>query len=167
MGALALENLSKTYTNGVRAVRDVNLEVAEGELLVLVGPSGCGKTTTLRLIAGLESPTRGLVRIGGRAVNNLPPHARDVAMVFQRPALYPHRTVRDNLALGLDLRTTSFWPSGLRQWLSRKGVSAAGDGRDERVREVARLLDLLTLLDRLPGELSGGQQQRVALGRAL
>ena len=104
MAEVVLERVHKTYPNGVRAVCDLNLTVADGELIVLVGPSGCGKTTTLRLIAGLETPTSGTIRINGRVVNAEPPHRRDVAMVFQRPALYPHLNVRDNLGFGLALR---------------------------------------------------------------
>jgi multiple sugar transport system ATP-binding protein len=153
MGEVALERVGKTYPNGIRAVHDLSLAISNGELVVLVGPSGCGKTTTLRLIAGLETPTDGLVRIAGRVVNGVPPHRRDVAMAFQRPALYPHLTVRQNLAFSLTLR---------RSWFSRRPAVEA-----ERVRQVAELLDLAGVLERRPGELSGGQQQRVALGRAL
>src|SRR5580704_710833 len=101
MPEVALEGIVKTYANGVRAVDDLNLTIRAGELLVLVGPSGCGKTTTLRLMAGLETPTGGVIRMGGQVVNAWPPRRRDVAMVFQRPALYPHRTVQDNLAFSL------------------------------------------------------------------
>jgi multiple sugar transport system ATP-binding protein len=150
MAEVVLERLGKTYPNGVRAVRDLTLTINDGELVVLVGPSGCGKTTTLRLIAGLETPTSGTVRINGRVVNAEPPHRRDVAMVFQRPALYPHLNVRENLGFGLALR---------------RGVPKAE--RRERVERTARLLELSDLLDRRPNELSGGQQQRTALGRAL
>jgi multiple sugar transport system ATP-binding protein len=153
MAEVALERVGKTYPNGVRAVHDLSLAVADGELIVLVGPSGCGKTTTLRLIAGLEAPTGGVVRIAGRMVNGVQPHRRDVAMAFQRPALYPHLTVRQNLAFSLALR---------RSWFARRPAAEA-----ERIRQVAGLLDLADVLDRKPGELSGGQQQRVALGRAL
>ena len=152
MAEVVLERVSKTYPNGVRAVHDLSLTIADGELVVLVGPSGCGKTTTLRLIAGLETPTAGTVRIGGRVVNGEPPHRRDVAMVFQRPALYPHLSVRGNLGFGLALREG--W------WLMR-------GGRREQVEWAARLLQLTDVLDRRPQELSGGQQQRTALGRAL
>jgi multiple sugar transport system ATP-binding protein len=163
MAAVELHQVTKQYPNGVLAVRDLNLTVAEGELVVLVGPSGCGKTTTLRLIAGLEEPTAGTVSIAGRVVNGLPPHRRDVAMVFQRPALYPHLNVRDNLAFGLRLR---------RPFLRRR---ISGDSEvvvsekivAERVTEAARMLDLEELLNRRPDQLSGGQQQRVALGRAV
>jgi ABC-type sugar transport system ATPase subunit len=153
MAEVALEQVAKTYPNGVRAVHDLHLVVGDGELVVLVGPSGCGKTTTLRVIAGLEAPTSGQVRIGGRVVTAEPPHRRDVAVAFQRPALYPHLSVRQNLAFGLSLR---------RRWLFRTPPV-----KDERVEEIAELLELTPLLQRRPGELSGGQQQRVALGRAL
>src|SRR6516165_1945666 len=104
MAEVALERVGKTYPNGVRALHELNLEVPDGELVVLVGPSGCGKTTALRVVAGLETPTEGRVRIGGREVTAEPPHRRDVAMAFQRPALYPHLTVRQNLSFSLDLR---------------------------------------------------------------
>ena len=153
MAEVVLEQVGKTYPNGVRAVHDLSLTIADGELIVLVGPSGCGKTTTLRLIAGLETPTAGTIRIGGCVVNGLPPHRRDVAMVFQRPALYPHLNVRGNLGFGLALRQ-GFW-----------GANRAE--RRERVQQAAQLLQLTDLLDRRPQELSGGQQQRQALGRAL
>ena len=157
MAEVVLEGVCKTYPNGVRAVNDLSLTIADGELVVLVGPSGCGKTTTLRLIAGLETPTSGTIRINGRVVNREPPHRRDVAMVFQRPALYPHLDVRKNLAFGLSLRDGG-WP-----WASR----ARRTERRERVARTAQLLELSDLLDRRPNELSGGQQQRAALGRAL
>jgi multiple sugar transport system ATP-binding protein len=149
MAEIELEQITKEYPGRVLALRDVTLRVESGEMLVLVGPSGCGKTTLLRLVAGLDEPTRGTVRIGGRMMNHVPPRRRDVGMVFQRPALYPHLTVRENLAFGLRLR----------RW--RELVPG------ERVVEVARLLSLTDLLDRRPGQLSGGQQKRVALGRAL
>ncbi len=149
MAEVALERLGKTYPGGIEAVREVGLRIEDGELIALVGPSGSGKTTLLRLIAGLETPTCGTIRIGGRLVNDAPPHRRDVAMVFQRPALYPHLSVRENLAFALGLR----------------GTDAAE--RKRRVAETASLLELETLLDRRPATLSGGQQQRVALGRAL
>ena len=110
MAEVVLEAVSKRYPNGVEAVRDLTLTVGDSELLVLVGPSGCGKTTTLRLIAGLEELTGGTIRIGGQVVNGRPPRDRDVAMVFQRPALYPHLTVRENLAFGLRLRLAGGWP---------------------------------------------------------
>ncbi len=152
MAEVVLERVGKTYPNGVRAVHDLSLTIADGELIVLVGPSGCGKTTTLRMIAGLETPTGGTVRIGGRVVNGEPPHRRDVAMVFQRPTLYPHLNVRGNLGFGLVLR---------QGWWANRAE------RRERVERAARLLQLTDLLNRRPQELSGGQQQRAALGRAL
>jgi multiple sugar transport system ATP-binding protein len=153
MAEVVLERVGKTYPNGVRALHELSLAVPDGELVVLVGPSGCGKTTALRVVAGLETPTEGRVRIGGREVTAEPPHRRDVAMAFQRPALYPHLTVRQNLSFSLDLR---------RGWFSRRPAAEA-----ERVGQVAELLGLTGVLERRPGELSGGQQQRVALGRAL
>ncbi len=152
MAEVALEHVGKTYPNGIWAVHDLTLTIADGELVVLVGPSGCGKTTTLRLIAGLETPTTGTIHIAGAVVNNVPPHRRDVAMVFQRPALYPHLNVRRNLEFGLALRQG--WWKGRRT-------------RRERVQQAARVLQVADLLDRRPQELSGGQQQRAALGRAL
>ena len=170
MAEVVLEHLTKNYPNGIQAVRDLSLCVADGELLVLVGPSGCGKTTTLRLLAGLEEPSAGRLTIGGQVVNSLPPRARDVAMVFQRPALYPHLSVRQNLAFGLHLRR------GIRGWprlLSRLFPGRRLEGRQqeqelaERVTETAQLVGLEDVLDRLPGQLSGGQQQRAALGRAI
>src|SRR5712691_11321955 len=144
MAEVVLERVHKTYPNGVRAVRDVSLTVADGELVVLVGPSGCGKTTILRLIAGLETPTSGTIRIDGRVVNGEPPHRRDVAMVFQRPALYPHLNVRQNLGFGLALR---------QGWWANRAE------RRQRVERTARLLELSDLLHRRPSELSGGQAQ--------
>jgi multiple sugar transport system ATP-binding protein len=147
MAQVVLERLGKTYPGGVEAVREVSLRVEDGERIALVGASGSGKTTILRLIAGLETPTTGVVRIGARVVNDVPPHRRDVAMVFQRPALYPHLSVRANLGFGLGLR--------------RKKDHA------EDIERVAELLELGNVLERQPATLSGGQQQRVALGRAL
>jgi multiple sugar transport system ATP-binding protein len=147
--ALALDHVRKVFPGGVVAVDDLTLEAAPGELLVLTGPSGCGKTTTLRLVAGLERPTGGGIAIGGRKADGLAPRHRDVAMVFQHGALYPHLSVRENMAFGL--------------WL--RGV-AAGE-IDRRVAAAAAALDIADLLPRRPGQLSGGQQQRVALGRAL
>ena len=149
MATISLKNLSKTYPNGVRAVRELNLEIADGELLVLVGPSGSGKSTILRLVAGLEEPTIGEIWLGDRCVNNVPPAERDVAMVFQNFALYPHMTVFKNMAFGLKMRGT------------------ANAEIDRRVRDAAAALSIAELLDRHPGELSGGQRQRVALGRAI
>jgi multiple sugar transport system ATP-binding protein len=158
MAGVTLEKVAKTYPGGVAALREVSLRVEDGERVVLVGPSGSGKTTLLRLIAGLETPTSGTLRIGDRVVNDIPPHRRDVAMVFQRPALYPHLSVRDNLAFGLFLR------QGLFRW-RRLGVSPVP--LTERIGRVAHQLGLEEMLERRPGTLSGGQQQRVALGRAL
>jgi ABC-type sugar transport system ATPase subunit len=170
MAEVVLEQVGKTYPGGVEALRDLSLSVADGELLVLMGPSGCGKTTTLRLIAGLETPTAGGVRIAGQSVERLPPNLRDVAMVFQRPALYPHLTIRDNLLFGLSMRRRLPGAARLRLWLGR-GAAAdevlPGGEAAARVEQVARLLKLEGVLGRRPAELSGGQQQRVALGRAL
>jgi len=149
MATLALENVLKIYPGNVRAVEDLTLEVADGELMVLVGPSGCGKTTTLRMIAGLERPTRGTISIDGRPVNGVAPKDRDVAMVFQGHVLYPHLTVAGNMGFGLKLRRVA--KSEIRR----------------RVSEAAEVLGISELLARRPGELSGGQQQRVALGRAI
>jgi multiple sugar transport system ATP-binding protein len=153
VASVLLENLTKCFKvprqQGVDAVSSLNLAVADKELLVLVGPSGCGKSTTLRLIAGLEEITRGSIAIDGRVVNDLPPKDRDLAMVFQHHALFPHLTARENMALGLKLRRYS------REDIAR------------RVDEAAEMLDLAGCLDRRPEALSGGQRQRVALGRAL
>jgi multiple sugar transport system ATP-binding protein len=149
MANLRLEGLGKTYSNGVRALDAVTLDVGAQELVVLVGPSGCGKTTLLRLIAGLTEATTGVVRLGGKDVTALPPGKRNIAMVFQNYALYPFKTVYENLAFGLRMR----------------GVS--GGECDRLVRETAARLQLGDLLQRYPAKLSGGQQQRVALGRAL
>jgi multiple sugar transport system ATP-binding protein len=170
MPEVMLEGLFKIYPSGVWAVSNLNLTIHDGELLVLVGPSGCGKTTTLRLLAGLEIPTRGVIRIGGQIINAWSPRQRNVAMVFQRPALYPHRTVRDNLAFSLALQQ----PGRLGRLLLRlsrprrysQALKDAGTVT-ERVEETARLLSLEGVLDRFPPQLSGGEQQRVALGRAL
>ena len=152
MARVTLEGVQKIYrdrTSAHVAVHDVTLEVGEGEFLVLVGPSGCGKTTTLRMVAGLESVSAGTIRIGDRIVNDVPARDRDIAMVFQNYALYPHMNVRDNLAFSLKLRKQS-----------RADI-------DTRVREVAGLLGIEELLQRRPKQLSGGQRQRVALGRAI
>jgi multiple sugar transport system ATP-binding protein len=143
------EHLVRQFAAGARAVDDVSLDVADGELLVLVGPSGCGKSTLLRIIAGLETPDSGTVSIGGRDVTRMSPHERNVAMVFQDYALYPHMTVRRNLEFPLRVRRD------------------AADVRTEKVARIASILGLESLLDRLPKELSGGQRQRVAMGRAL
>jgi multiple sugar transport system ATP-binding protein len=149
MAEVALESVSKVYPDGTVAVRDLSLRIPDGELMVFVGPSGCGKTTALRMVAGLEEITEGEVRIGDRVVNRLPPRERDVAMVFQTYALYPHKSIYDNLAFPLRLRK-----------LSRREV-------DNRVRRIARLLELEEQLKRRPRQLSGGQRQRVAMGRAI
>ena len=150
---VVIEHLTKVFSGpagkSIRAVNDLSLAVEDRELLVLLGPSGCGKTTTLRLVAGLEEPTAGTIAINGQVVNRVPPKDRDVAMVFQHPALYPHMTVYENLAFGLQLRR---YPKAEIQ---------------QRVREAAQLLGLTNCLDRRPMALSGGQRQRVALGRAL
>jgi multiple sugar transport system ATP-binding protein len=143
------KEVNKVFDGGVHAVKDLSLEVGDGEFLVLVGPSGCGKTTALRMVAGLEEITDGTVSIGGRVVNDLDPKQRDVAMVFQNYALYPHLNVYENIAFGLRLRKTP-----------RSVV-------EERVGWAARLLDLAAYLHRRPKELSGGQRQRVAMGRAI
>jgi multiple sugar transport system ATP-binding protein len=149
MATVSLSGVGKVYPDGTRAVRDLDLEIADGELLVLVGPSGCGKTTTLRMTAGLEEITEGEIRIGGRVVNDLDPRRRDVAMVFQNYALYPHMTVFDNLAFPL-----------LARRLPREEIRG-------RVEKAASMLALSELLRRKPRALSGGQRQRVAIGRAL
>ncbi|MEW6269514.1 MAG: sn-glycerol-3-phosphate ABC transporter ATP-binding protein UgpC [Thermodesulfobacteriota bacterium] len=149
MASVAFEHVDKTYPGGTRAIVDLDLEIADGELIVLVGPSGCGKSTLLRLVAGLERPTRGTLRIGGRVANDLTPRERNVAMVFQDYALYPHKTVRGNLEFPLRMRG-----------MARADV-------EKRVAWAAEVLDIGALLDRLPRQLSGGQQQRVAMGRAL
>jgi multiple sugar transport system ATP-binding protein len=149
MGQIVLDNVRKEFGAGVVAVDDVNLTIGEGEFMVLVGPSGCGKTTLLRSIGGLEKVTGGSIRIGERDVTNLQPADRDLAMVFQNYALYPHMTVRKNLGYGLRVRKT------------KKSEIA------RRVADVAKMLGLEQLLDRRPGQLSGGQQQRVAMGRAI
>jgi multiple sugar transport system ATP-binding protein len=149
MARVELENISKTYPGGVKAVDSVNLQIADQEFVVLVGPSGCGKTTTLRMVAGLEEITSGTIRIGSRVVNDVAPKDRDIAMVFQNYALYPHMTVFNNMAFGLKLRRV---PKA--QIL-------------ERVHAAAKTLDIMHLLDRKPKALSGGQRQRVAVGRAI
>lgn len=146
---LVLKNLTKVYGTGVHAVRDLDLEVRDGEFFTLLGPSGCGKTTTLRMIAGLERPTSGGIFIRGRDFTNVPPRDRDLAMVFQNYALYPHMSAYDNLALNLQVRR-----------VPRREI-------DARVREVAGMLGIEPVLRFKPGQLSGGQRQRVALGRAL
>ena len=149
MASITLDRVTKIYPNGQAAARDLTLEVADGELVVLVGPSGSGKSTVLRLIAGLETPTAGHIFIDGHDVTDVPPQRRDLAMVFQSYALYPHKSVRENLAFGLRVRRVA---------------AAQIDGR---VRATAAALGIEALLDRKPAQLSGGQRQRVALGRAI
>jgi multiple sugar transport system ATP-binding protein len=144
-----IDRVSKVYPNGTEAVSELSLTVGEGELMVLVGPSGCGKTTALRMVAGLESVSSGQIRVGGRVINDLPPRERDVAMVFQNYALYPHMTVADNIGFSLGLRK-----------LPKDQIRA-------QVEEAARGLGIAELLDRKPSQLSGGQRQRVAMGRAI
>jgi multiple sugar transport system ATP-binding protein len=163
MPLLVLDNICKIYPSGVKALEGLNLSVADGELLVLVGPSGCGKTTALRLIAGLEKPTSGDVRIADKVVTHTPSAERNVALVFQRPALYPHRTVRDNLGFGLALRQGDSW---WRRLFSAKCREQSKE-RHQRETAAAQRLGLESVLDSYPTQLSGGQQQRVALGRAL
>ena len=149
MAKVTLDRLRKVYPNGYVGVDEATFDIGDGELLVLVGPSGCGKSTLLRMIAGLETITSGELRIGDRVVNDMAPKDRDIAMVFQSYALYPHMTVAENLGFGLKLR------------------GAPKDEVARRVRESAQMLELESLLDRKPAALSGGQRQRVALGRAL
>jgi len=146
---VVLKDVDKVYDNGFHAVKDLSLEIEDGEFLVLVGPSGCGKTTALRMVAGLEQISDGTVEIGGRVVNQLSPKDRDIAMVFQNYALYPHLSVADNIAFGLRLRKTP------------------KDEVDRRIAWAATMLGLAPLLDRKPKQLSGGQRQRVAMGRAI
>ncbi len=149
MSEITLDHLTKVYAGGVIAVDDVSLTIGEGEFMVLVGPSGCGKSTLLRMIAGLEEVTRGSISIGGTDVTELAPRRRDIAMVFQSYALYPHMSVRKNIGYGLKVR------------------KVPKDEASRRVEEVAKLLGLETMLDRKPAQLSGGQRQRVAMGRAI
>src|SRR6187455_1074651 len=149
MAEIAYDDVAKVYPDGTRAVHDFDLEIGDGELMVLVGPSGCGKTTALRMLAGLEEISEGEIRIGDRIVNDLTPRDRDIAMVFQSYALYPHMTVADNLAFGLKLRK-----------LPKQEIK-------ERVQQAARILKIEEFLKRKPRALSGGQRQRVAMGRAI
>ena len=149
MASLSLKNVCKVYSNGFVAVKDFNLEIADKEFIIFVGPSGCGKSTTLRMIAGLEEISSGELWIDDKLVNDVEPKDRDIAMVFQNYALYPHMTVYDNMAFALKLRKTP------------------KDEIDKKVREAAKILDLEHLLDRKPKALSGGQRQRVAMGRAI
>jgi multiple sugar transport system ATP-binding protein len=149
MATVVLENINKIYDNGFHAIHDLNLDIANGEFLVLVGPSGCGKSTALRMIAGLETISNGEMRIGDKVVNDVEPKDRDIAMVFQNYALYPHMTVYDNIGFALKL------------------AKVPKEEIDNRVRRAADTLELTTYLDRKPGQLSGGQRQRVAMGRAI
>ena len=149
MAEIVLEEVSKVYGGGTPAISDLNLDVKDGEFMVLVGPSGCGKTTALRMVAGLESVSEGTIKIDNRVVNTVPPKERDIAMVFQNYALYPHMTVYDNMGFGLKLRK-----------LPKEEI-------DRRVREAAGILGLEEFLTRKPKALSGGQRQRVAMGRAI
>ena len=168
MAEVILDKAGKTYPGGVRAVEGFDLEIADGEFVVLVGPSGCGKSTTLRMVAGLEEITEGTISIGGRVVNEVHASDRDIAMVFQNYALYPHMTVERNLSFGLERRRNH--RSRVRSLFSsthRKARRAETESIADRVREAARMLGITDLLDRLPRALSGGQRQRVALGRAL
>ena len=149
MAKIVLDNVTKVFPDGTRAVRSLSLDVEDGSLIVLVGPSGCGKTTALRMVAGLEEVTEGEIRIGDRVVNEVAPKDRDIAMVFQNYALYPHMSVFENMAFGLKLRR-----------MKKPEI-------DERVEDAAKVLALFDLLKRKPGQLSGGQRQRVAMGRAI
>ena len=149
MASLSLKDVCKVYPNGYKAVQNFNMEIADKEFIIFVGPSGCGKSTTLRMIAGLEDISSGEFRIDGKLMNDVEPKDRDIAMVFQNYALYPHMTVYDNMAFGLKLR------------------KVPKDEIDKAVKEAARILDLTHLLDRKPKALSGGQRQRVAMGRAI
>ncbi len=149
MGAIKITSVGKIYPNGTRALEDVNIEINDGEFVVLVGPSGCGKTTLLRMVAGLEDITEGEIFIGDKVVNEVAPKDRDIAMVFQNYALYPHMSVYDNMAFSLKLRK-----------LSKEEI-------DNKVKEAAKTLEISELLERKPKALSGGQRQRVAMGRAI
>ena len=149
MATITLKNVDKVYENGYVGLSKLSLEIADGEFLVLVGPSGCGKSTALRMLAGLESITRGTIAIDGRVVNSVPAKDRDIAMVFQSYALYPHLTVRENIGFALKL------------------AKVAKPEMNRRIEEAANKLDLTEYLDRRPGQLSGGQRQRVAMGRAI
>ena len=149
MGAIKITDVGKIYPNGTRALGDVNIEINDGEFVVLVGPSGCGKTTLLRMVAGLEDITEGEIFIGEKVVNEVAPKDRDIAMVFQNYALYPHMSVYDNMAFSLKLRK-----------LSKEEI-------DKKVKDAARTLEISELLERKPKALSGGQRQRVAMGRAI
>jgi multiple sugar transport system ATP-binding protein len=149
MATVSMDKLNKVYENGFHAVKDLSMDIADGEFMVLVGPSGCGKTTALRMVAGLEDITSGILRIGGKEANDESPKERDIAMVFQNYALYPHMTVAENIGFALKLRHTP------------------KDQLKAKVNEAAEILGLTDWLDRKPGQLSGGQRQRVAMGRAI
>ena len=149
MGAIKINSVGKVYPNGTRALEDVNIEIKNGEFVVLVGPSGCGKTTLLRMVAGLEDITEGEISIDKKIVNEVAPKDRDIAMVFQNYALYPHMSVYDNMAFSLKLRK-----------LPKEEI-------DQKVKEAAKILEIDELLERKPKALSGGQRQRVAMGRAI
>ena len=149
MGAIKIKDVGKIYPNGTRALEDVNIEINDGEFVVLVGPSGCGKTTLLRMVAGLEDITEGEISIGEKVVNEVAPKDRDIAMVFQNYALYPHMSVYDNMAFSLKLRK-----------LPKEEIN-------KKVKDAAKTLEISELLDRKPKALSGGQRQRVAMGRAI
>ena len=149
MASISLKNICKVYPNGFEAVKDFNLVIVDKEFLIFVGPSGCGKSTTLRMVAGLEDISSGELKIDGKLVNDVEPKDRDIAMVFQNYALYPHMSVYDNMAFGLKLR------------------KRPKEEIDKKVKEAAAILGLEALLDRKPKALSGGQRQRVAMGRAI
>src|SRR5256714_377253 len=149
MASVVLKDVAKRYGNTPPVITGINLEIQEREFMVLVGPSGCGKSTLLRMVAGLEEITSGTIEIGGRVVNDVPPKDRDIAMVFQSYALYPHMTVRENMEFGLKIRKTP------------------REEMNKRVNEAAQILGIMEFLDRKPKQLSGGQRQRVALGRAI
>ena len=149
MATVTLDRINKKYENGFHAVQDLSIDIADGEFIVLVGPSGCGKSTALRMVAGLEDISSGVLKIGDRTVNTLGPKDRDIAMVFQSYALYPHMSVGDNISYGLRIRK-----------MDKAEI-------DRRVQRAAKMLELTTLLDRKPKQLSGGQRQRVAMGRAI
>src|SRR2546423_2996489 len=149
MAVIQFKDVTKRYGDGYEAVKNLNLEVNDGELMILVGPSGCGKSTALRMVAGLEDITEGELDIGGQVVNDKAPKDRDIAMVFQNYALYPHMTVRENMGFALKL------------------AKVPDDEINSKVTEAAKILDLEAHLDRKPANLSGGQRQRVAMGRAI
>ena len=169
MASVALRGLGKSFVDAqshktVKAVNNLNLEIRDGEFLVLVGPSGCGKSTALRMIAGLEESTEGEIHIGERVVNNLPPRDRNIAMVFQNYALYPHMSVYENMAFALKLRRMPGFFARLSNGAATRKIKLEIDAQ---IQEAAELLDIKHLLDRKPKALSGGQRQRVALGRAI